>query len=122
MLAGLCHCVSGWTTSKYGMDFLAATALVATEISSSSSPRVRPIEALDEPVLRRLSRRDEAPIEYCLLAPGKHGIAGELDTMTRRRSRVRPDYRRYEGRVSLCGIRARDGLMLDPCRPGKPAT
>ena len=39
------------------------------------------IEALDEAVLHWLSRCDEVPVDDCVLAPGEHGIAGELGAM-----------------------------------------
>lgn len=39
------------------------------------------VETLDEAVLHRLSRRDKVPIDDCVLAPGEHGVAGELGAM-----------------------------------------
>src|SRR6478752_2045793 len=36
------------------------------------------VEALDEGVLDRLAWGDEVPVDAGLLAPGQHGIAGEL--------------------------------------------
>ena len=39
------------------------------------------VEALNEAVLHRLSRRDEVPVDDRVLAPGQHGVAGELGAM-----------------------------------------
>lgn len=41
---------------------------------------------LDNAVLHRLSRRDKMPIDDHVLAPGEHGVAGELCAMVGRRS------------------------------------
>jgi hypothetical protein len=47
------------------------------------SSRIRPIGSLDEAVLHGLSRRDEVPVDGCVLVPHEHGIAGELSAMVR---------------------------------------
>ena len=36
------------------------------------------VEAFDEAVLHRLAWCDEAPVDRVVLAPGEHGVAGEL--------------------------------------------
>ena len=39
------------------------------------------IEVFDEAVLHRLSRCDKVPIDDCVLAPGEHGVTGELASL-----------------------------------------
>ncbi|MEY9431269.1 hypothetical protein ABH975_006584 [Bradyrhizobium ottawaense] len=53
-------------------------------LKSLASARPSIHESLDEAVLHRLSRRDEVPVDDRVLAPGQHGVAGELGAMVGR--------------------------------------
>ncbi len=58
------------------------TRPISKTLSKSLAPAGPSIhEALDETVLHRFPRRDEVPVDDCVLAPGEHDIAGELSAM-----------------------------------------
>ena len=58
--------------SLSGMDEIEEQGLVQQFVAHT------PVEALDEAVLHWLSRSDEVPVHVHILAPGEHGVAGEL--------------------------------------------
>ena len=66
---------------------------------------LEPVEALDEPVLHRLSEFVEVPVDLVVLAPGEHGVAGKLSSIvTDNHARFATlfDHRRQLTRHALC--------------------
>lgn len=62
------------------------------------------IEALREPVLHRLSRCDEVPVDTAVAAPGEHCVAGELRAVVAddhpRLAVARDDRRQFAGHAA----------------------